>query len=165
MPVSMHLALCLFPGSQAHDARHHRRYGPEGHVIPGYGPDSVNCLEVPLFRSCSSSKVVIIPVVALWLPMVQTVRRTIVTLQLYVNKVIDAPVMQFVRVPQVVYIPVATWRLIPMVSLTMEIAHLLLDNVVDVLLGRWCEFQRCRRGEDRCAPTVAPVEKLVAGSS
>ena len=35
-----------------------------------------------------------------WLPMVQTVRRTIETPQLHVNKVIDAPVMQFVRVPR-----------------------------------------------------------------
>ena len=52
-----------------------------------------------------------------------------------------------------------------MVSLTMEIPHLLLDKVVDVLLGRWCEFHRCCRGVDRCAPTVAPVDKLVAGSS
>ena len=41
-----------------------------------------------------------------------------------------------------------------MVSLTMEIPHLLPDMVVDVLLGRLCEFHRCRRGEDRCAPTV-----------
>ena len=32
-------------------------------------------------------------------------------------------------------------------------------------VGRWCEFHRCRRGEDSCAPTVAPVEKLVACSS
>ena len=42
---------------------------------------------------------------------------------------------------------------------------MLLDEVVDVLLCRWCEFHRCRRGEDSCVPTVAPVEKLVAGSS
>ena len=45
-----------------------------------------------------------------------------------------------------------------MVSLTMEIPQLLLDEVVDVLLGRWCEFHRCRRGEDSCAPTIAPHE-------
>ena len=74
----------------------------------GCGPDSVNCLEVPLFRSCSSLKVVIIPVVALWLPLVQTVRRTIETPQLHVNKVIDAPVVQFMRVSQVVHISVVT---------------------------------------------------------
>ena len=55
--------------------------------------------------------------------MVQTVRRTIVSPQLHVHKVIDAPVMLVVRVPQVVIIPVATPRLIPMVSLTMEIPH------------------------------------------
>ena len=73
--------------------------------------------------------------------------------------------VQVVRVPQVVISPVATQRLIPMVSLTMEIPQLLPDEVVDVLLGWWCEFHRCRRGEDSCAPTVAPVEKLVAGSS
>ena len=85
--------------------------------------------------------------------------------QLHVYQVIDAPVMQFARVPQVVIIPVATQRLIPMVSLTMEIPQLLLDEVVDVLLGMWCESHRCRRGEDSCAPTVAPVEKLVVGSS
>ena len=41
-----------------------------------------------------------------------------------------------------------------MVSLTMEIPHLLLDKVVDVLLGRWCEFHRCCRGVDRCAPQL-----------
>ena len=46
-------------------------------------------------------QVVIFPVVALWLPMVQTVRRTIETSQLHVYKVIDAPVVQFVRVSQV----------------------------------------------------------------
>ena len=79
-----------------------------------------------------------------------------------VNKVIDAPVMQAVRVPQVVIIPVATQRLIPMVSLTMEIPQLLLDEVVDVLLCRWCEFHRCCRGD---APTVALVEQLVSCSS
>ena len=50
-------------------------------------------------------------------------------------KVIDAPDVLVVRVPQVVIIPVATLRLITMVSLTMEIPHLLLDEVVDVLLA------------------------------
>ena len=111
------------------------------------------------------SQVVVLPVVALWLPMVQTVRRTIEFHQLHVNKVIDVLVMQFVRVPQVVIIPVATQRLIHMVSLTMEIPQLPVDTVIDVLLGRWFEFHRCRHGEDRCAPTAAPVENLVAGSS
>ena len=53
-------------------------------------------------------QVVIFPVVALWLPMVQTVRRTIETPQLHVYKVIDAPVVQFVRVSQVVHISVVT---------------------------------------------------------
>ena len=28
---TLHLAMCLFPGLQAHDARHHGRYGPDGH--------------------------------------------------------------------------------------------------------------------------------------
>ena len=56
--------------------------------------------------------------------MVQTVRRTIEIPQLHVNKEIDAPVLQFVRVPQVVIFLVATQRLIPMVSLTMEIPQL-----------------------------------------
>ena len=82
-----------------------------------------------------------------------------------VYKVIDAPVMQVVRVPQVVIIHVATQRLIPVVLLTMEIPQLRLGEVVDVLLCRWCEFHRCRRGEDSCAPTVASVEKLVSCSS
>ncbi len=63
--------------------------------------------------------------------MVQTVRRTIEIPQ-YVNKVNDAPVMQFVRVSQVVIFPVATQRLIPTVSLTMEIPQLLVDTVIDV---------------------------------
>ena len=33
------------------------------------------------------------------------------------------------------------------------------------LLCRSCEIHRCRRGEDSCAPTVAPAGKLVACSS
>ena len=74
----------------------------------------------------------------------------------------DAPVMQAVRVPLVVIIPVAAQTLTSIVLLTMEIPQLLFDEVVDVLLCRWwCEFHRCRRGKDSCAPTVAPVEKLV----
>ena len=28
---TVHLAMCLFPGLQAHDARHQGRYGPDGH--------------------------------------------------------------------------------------------------------------------------------------
>ena len=44
------------------------------------------------------------------------------------------PCYAVVRVPQVVIIPLATLRLIPMVSLTVEIPQLLLDEVVDVLL-------------------------------
>ena len=44
-------------------------------------------------------------------------------------------------------------------QLIMEIPQLLLEEVVDVLMCRWCEFHRCRRGEDSRAPTVALVEK------
>ena len=55
--------------------------------------------------------------------------------------------------------------LIPVVLVTIEIPQLIVDEVVDVLLDMRCEFHRCRRGEDSCAPTVPPVEKLVAGSS
>ena len=29
---TFHLAMCLFSGLQAHDARHHGRYGPEGQL-------------------------------------------------------------------------------------------------------------------------------------
>ena len=54
-----------------------------------------------------------------------------------VNKVIDAPVMQAVRVPQVVIIPVAAQRRTSMVLLTMEIPQLLLDKVFDVPVCRW----------------------------
>ena len=43
--------------------------------------------------------------------------------------------MLVVRVPQVVTIPVATLRLISMVSLTMEFPEFLLVQVVDVLLA------------------------------
>ena len=66
---------CVFPLACRHarDVRHHGRYGPEEHVFSwllstgtvlgrGYGPDNVNSLEVPLFRSFSSPKVVDIPV-------------------------------------------------------------------------------------------------------
>ena len=63
--------------------------------------------------------------------MVWTVRRTI-EIHRYVNKVIDAPVVRFVRVPQVIIFLVATQRLIPMVSLTMEIPQLSVDTVIDV---------------------------------
>ena len=51
--------------------------------------------------------------------MVQTVRGTIEIPQLLVDKLIEVPGVQVVRVPQVVIIPVATQRLIPVVSLTM----------------------------------------------
>ena len=51
---------------------------------------------------------------------------------LHVTKVIDAPVLQFVRVPKIVIFLVATQRLIPMVSLTMEIPQLPVDTVIDV---------------------------------
>ena len=45
-----------------------------GHSDRGRGPGSVNCLEVPLFRSCCSLKVVDIPVSTQRLfPSVQTV--------------------------------------------------------------------------------------------
>ena len=82
--------------------------------------------------------------------MVRTVRRTIAIPQLLVDTVadvrvvlvvqvpqvqVDAPVLQAVRVPQVVIIPVAAQRLTSLVSLTMEIPQLLLDEVVDVLLA------------------------------
>ena len=88
-------------------------------------------------------QVVIIPVVALWLPMVQTVRLTIEIHQLHVNKVVDFPVVLVVRVPQVVYIPVVTQRLIPMVFLTMDIPQLqFIDKVIDFpvccLGDAWC---------------------------
>ena len=43
--------------------------------------------------------------------------------------------MLVVRVPQVVIIPVATLRLIPKVSLTMEIPQSLLDELADVLVA------------------------------
>ena len=49
----------------------------------------------------------------------------------------------------VVHIPVATQRLIPMVSLT--IPQLPVDTVIDVPLCRWGEFPR---GEVSCAPTT-----------
>ena len=80
--------------------------------------------------------------------MVQSVRRTVEISQLLV-KVIDAPVLLFVRVPHVVIIPVVTLRLIPMVSWTMEIPQLFLDEVVDVLL------------EGGASSTGAVVEKVV----
>ena len=52
---------------------------------------------------------------------------------LHVNKVIDAPILQFVQVPKVViFFFVATQRLIPMVSLTREIPQLPVDTVIDV---------------------------------
>ena len=46
--------------------------------------------------------------------------RTKVIPQFFFDKVCDAPVMQFLQVSQVVAIPVATQRLIPTVSLTIE---------------------------------------------
>ena len=56
-----------------------------------------------------------------------------------------SPVMQAVRVPQVVIIPIAAQRLTSMVSLTMEIPQLLLDEVVDVLLARVPQVPSWRR--------------------
>ena len=59
-------------------------------------------------------KVTYIPVVAQRLiPMVQTVCRTKEIHQLHVNKAIDVPGVQVVRVTQVDIIPVATQRLSP----------------------------------------------------
>ena len=56
-----------------------------------------------------------------------------------------APVMQAVRVPQVVIIPVAAQRPTSTVSLTMEIPQLLLDEVVDVLMARVPQVPSWRR--------------------
>ena len=45
---------------------------------------------------------------------------------------------------QVVYIPVVTQRLVPMVLLTMEIPQLqFLDKVIDYLVCRSSKFLRC----------------------
>ena len=48
---------------------------------------------------------------------------------------------------------------------TTDNSQLRVDKVVDAPIYRWCEFHGCRRGEDSCAPTVAPAQKLVTCSS
>ena len=58
-------------------------------------------------------------------------------------------------VSHVVHISVVTWRLIPMVSLTMENPQLLPDMVVDVPVVLVVRVHRCR---------LHLVRKLVAGS-
>ena len=70
-----------------------------GHYDLCRGPDSVNCLEVPQFRSCSSSMVVDIPVFTQRLiPMVLIIQKTIKILQLLVDTVADVPVVRVVQV-------------------------------------------------------------------
>ena len=88
------------------------------------------------------------------IPMVHTARRTTGTSQLRVDKVFDAPFSQVVQISFVAQ------RHIPMVQTarrTVEISQLLV-KVVDALICSWCEFHRCRRGQDSCAPTVAPAQ-------
>ena len=54
---------------------------------------------------------------------------TVEILQLLVDKVVDAPIMQVV---QVVKIPVVAQRLFPMVLQTIEIPKFVFDKVIDV---------------------------------
>ena len=70
-----------------------------GHYDRCCGPDSVNCLEVPQFRSCSSPMVVDIPVFTQsMIPMVLIVQKTIEMPQLLVDTVADVPVVRVVQV-------------------------------------------------------------------
>ena len=91
------------------------------------------------------------------IPVVLTVQQTIETLQLLLNTVIDVPVAQVVQ-----DILVGTPRLIPMVSLAIEI--------LPILLRQGDRRPGCAGGasstgaEDSRAPTVALVEKLVLAS-
>ena len=65
------------------------------------------------------------------------------------------PQLQFINI--VVFSVVAHWHT-PMVRIP-QLPYIWWSMF---LLCSWCEFHRCRRGEDSRAPTVALVEKLVA---
>ena len=70
-----------------------------GHNDRCRGPDSVNCLEVPQFRSCSSLQVVDIPVFTQRLIlMVLIVQKTVEIPQLLVDTVADVPVVRVIQV-------------------------------------------------------------------
>ena len=101
------------------------------------------------FRSCSFSMSSDFPVVVQRLiPTVQTLCRTRGIAQLLLNTVIDVPVAVVVQDT-----PVGTQRLIPMVSLTIEILQFF-DKVLEVPVVLVVRVHRCRRGEDSRAPTV-----------
>ena len=56
-------------------------------------------------------------------------------------------------------------RQFPMVLRTTENPQFHFDKVIDVPVVQVVRAPQVRRGEDSRAPTVAPVEKIVAGSS
>ena len=96
------------------------------------------------------------------IPMVLTVWQTIEIPQLLLCKVVDIPVVLVVRVPQVVYIPVVTQRLIFMVQpvqQTIEISQLQFDKIIDVPVCASCRFSGAGCEETVELPQLQLVEK------
>ena len=87
--VTLHFALCFFPGWQAHDARHHGRFGPEGQLRHGAHVQTAQTVESPQLQSIQVVDISF--AVQRQSLMVQTVRQIIDILQL-LYKVVDVPV-------------------------------------------------------------------------